>query len=373
MNNRDKNKKIKCVFFVTGLDNGGIENYLLRFLNHERAILEKTFVYCKAGKFGQLEDSFRLIPNVTLIKQRIGYINIIDHIRLYFFFRKVKPTSICDFTGDFSGLILFIGMLSRIPNRISFYRNSSIRYKSNKLKRYYNNLLNRLTLKYSTQLLSNSYAAIDYFFRNNSYAKLKFGVIYNGIDSKKFLLEKKSINEDLNIPKNSFIVGHVGRYNSAKNHNTLIDVAINLCKSNFDIYFILCGNDVKNNLQERVDNENLHSRILLFNNYKNIVEVFNSIHCFYFPSITEGQPNALIEAMISGIPIVASNIPSILETVPKNHHSSLIDPYDIISAQDKIMNIKENNFELINPVTIQKMYNADEQFEKFTKHLIKND
>jgi len=357
---------------VTGLDNGGIENYLLRFLKHEKTTLGNVIVYCKAGKFGQLEDSFRSIPNVTLVKSKIGYFNFIHYIKLYKFMKKVKPTSICDFTGDFAGLILFVGWLSKVSNRISFYRNSSTRYKSNKFKRYYNKLINRLTLKYSTQLLSNSKAAIDYFYPNNTKAKLKFEVIYNGIDSKKFLLEKKSILSDLNIPENGFVVGHVGRYNSAKNHDTLIEVAINLCITDSDIYFILCGNGVKDNLLKRIENENLGSRIFLFNNYKNVIEIYNSIDCFFFPSITEGQPNVLIEAMICGVPVVASNIPSVLETVPLSHHSLLIDPFDKKTAQEKIMDIKNHNFNPIDPTLIIEQYNADVQFKKFTKQLINN-
>lgn len=354
---------------MTGLDNGGIENYLLRFLKHEGTTLGNIVVYCKAGKFGQLEESYRSIKNVKLIKSKIGYFNLFHYVKLYKFMKNEKPVSICDFTGDFAGLILFVGWLANVPNRISFYRNSSIRYKSNNFKRYYNNFINRLTLKYSTQLLSNSKAAIDYFYPNNPKAKSKFEIIHNGIDSRKFLLEKKNLLADLNIPKNSFVVGHVGRYNSAKNHDTLIDVAIDLCNSDSDIYFILCGNGVKDNLFEKIKKKNLGSRIFLFNNYKNVIEIYNSIDCFYFPSITEGQPNALIEAMISGIPIVASNIASILETVPLSHHSSLIEPCDKILAKEKINNIKKHNFTPINSGTIIQKYNADVQFKKFTKFL----
>ena len=47
---------------------------------------------------------------------------------------------------------------------------------------------------------------------------------------------------------------------------------------------------------------------------------------FIFPSYNEGQPNALIEATITGLPIVASNIPSIKETVSEEMNQVLFPP-----------------------------------------------
>ena len=61
---------------------------------------------------------------------------------------------------------------------------------------------------------------------------------------------------------------------------------------------------------------------------------------FYFPSVTEGQPNALIEAMLTGLPVIASNIEPIRETIPESAHDTLLDPLNVHDAVDLISSLK---------------------------------
>src|SRR5690606_15090444 len=68
--------------------------------------------------------------------------------------------------------------------------------------------------------------------------------------------------------------------------------------------------------------------IFLLENRKDIPKVLNAFDLYYFPSITEGQPNALIEAWIKGIPFLASNIKPIKDIVPEELYSYLSNPLD---------------------------------------------
>ena len=95
--------------------------------------------------------------------------------------------------------------------------------------------------------------------------------------------------------------------------------------------------------------------------------------CYFFPSVTEGQPNSLIEAMIMGVPFVASNIEPIKETVPEFvEKECLISPEDVDSAVSKILEIRDNT-ERYDKVLVQKwaieQYNADTQFDLFYSQL----
>ena len=62
---------------------------------------------------------------------------------------------------------------------------------------------------------------------------------------------------------------------------------------------------------------------------KQLPLVYRSLDFFYFPSVTEGQPNALIEAMLSGLPILASDIKPIKEALPPEMDSRLMAPLEI--------------------------------------------
>jgi glycosyltransferase involved in cell wall biosynthesis len=82
---------------------------------------------------------------------------------------------------------------------------------------------------------------------------------------------------------------------------------------------------------------------LLLGYRKDVPRVLKSLDCFLFPSLTEGQPNALIEAMVSEIPIVASDIPSIKECVPSKIADTLKKPLDVQGFKNEILNIFKKN------------------------------
>src|SRR5690625_5429509 len=97
---------------------------------------------------------------------------------------------------------------------------------------------------------------------------------------------------------------------------------------------MMCGSGVKENLLPVIQKKNLEKKIKVFENRDDIPRFLQTLDCYFFPSITEGQPNALIEAMIIGIPSIASNIPSIKETTPSEIHSYLKDPLDAERSEE---------------------------------------
>lgn len=363
--------KLKVAFLVTSLNPGGIEHYLLRFITHYKGEIDAT-VYCKSGKTGTLHEKYKAV-GVKIIPYKLSFFNLISYYKFYKQLKLNTYNSICDFTGNFATLPLLSAKYAGIEKRLVFFRGATNHFKETPFKLFYNFIMNRGLPTVSTTILSNSKAAINHFYpKLHKRNPEKFKIIYNGINVKSFLNTSESLRRELAIPENAFVVGHVGRYNIAKNHKTIIDVAVELCKTNTDTYFILCGKDVVNNLQQKVQVKNATSQIKLLDFRDDVIKVLNSLDCFYFPSITEGQPNALIEAMVVGVPFVASNIPSIKETVPKKLHSQLIPPMDITLAIKKIKEIKnkENSskFKSLGNTTAT-IYNSNVLFGKFYKEL----
>lgn len=323
----------KVVFFVNDLNAGGIENYLLRFLNHYDGELIATVV-CKSAQLGELEGLYREIKHISLVQLKVGYLDPVGYRALYFMLRKEKYDAVVDFTGNFAAFPLLMARLAKIKKRIVFYRGATNHFKDNIYRNAYNNFLNGIVRKSSTAILSNSRAALNFFFKDQK--SEKFEVVYNGIDAARFLNSNKNLRQEFNIPTDAFVVSHVGRFTEAKNHKTIIEVAVQLCKQNEGLYFILCGKNVDVNLSNRVKDENLSDKIILLGYRNDVISVLNSSDVFYFPSLTEGQPNALLEALIAGLPFVASNIDPIKETIPEKFHHFLVDPEDTIAAVNKL-------------------------------------
>lgn len=342
----------KVCFFVTSINSGGIENYLLRFLKHFGSEIEAT-VYCKGGDFGELESRYRSLANMRLIKSEIGYFDSHSYYKLFQFLKREKFHAVCDFTGNFAGLVLFVANLAGIKKRITFYRGSTNHFKETKFRLVYNKMMLYLVKRNATKILSNSKAALDFFYADRDQNDNRFEVIYNGIDAEKFYSNStKFKREDFGIPTDGFVIGHTGRYNSAKNHDTIIKVAEILCAKHEDIYFILCGKDTDVFLSDVISkNDVLKNKVKVLGYRDDVPDILPVFDIYFFPSITEGQPNSLIEAMIVGLPVVASDIQPIIETTPDFLHKELMNPLDADGFCNKIEEYyvsrrkrEENNF-----------------------------
>ena len=360
----------KVLFVVHSLESGGTENYLLRFLDFIKNKKIDPVVLCKFGLGGSLEKKY-LALGIKVVKFKINYFPTISWIKFYFFLKKEKFDVISDFTGNFAGITLTISKLVGIKKRIVFYRKSTNLFKEDLFRLFYNSLLKKLTFKNSTKILSNSDDALNFFYSNKiKKDKNRFMVIRNGLPLTKFnnIINTNQLRKSFNIPKKAFIIGHVGRFHPDKNHETVVNVANKIMKKHHNVYFLLIGRDVKKGLS----NNKVNKRIIFSNERSDIAEVLQIMDAFYFPSISEGQPNALIEAMATRLPFVASDIATIKETVPKNYHKYLVPSNDIYQAEkiltDFINKIPKSSFNQLQQFTFDK-YNHDDRFMEFYNEL----
>lgn len=359
----------KVCFFVTSLNSGGIENYLLRFLKHYPESFDVT-VFCKSGYLGELEEEFRKLERIKIVKRNLGYVNISAYLRLLKYLKKEQIDTVCDFTGNFAGQTLFAAKMARIKNRIAFYRGSTNRFKETKLNLLYNWFVRFLVLNSATEILSNSKFAFANLFNNQD---SRFKVIYNGLnlDFINYESESTDLRSEIEIPQSAFIIGHTGRVHYSKNHATIIDVANILCSKYDDIHFVLAGKNTDTELTSLVDEE-ISNRIHLLGYRSDVSKVLRSFDMYFFPSITEGQPNSLIEAMFFGLPIVASDIEPIRESIPEEFHQYLIPIKSIVGFVEKLEELylyrRTSEFVKLREWA-KEAFDANKQFEKFYTEL----
>ena len=369
--------KMNLAFIVVSLESGGTENYLLRFLKYlleEEPNLDITII-CKGGKTGSLLEEYKKL-GVTIDVFKLGYLNI-KNIKLF----KSKLSNnfdvICDLTGNFAGISMLLAKLNKVPVRIAFYRASTNHFRPSKFNLIYNSLMNKLVKKYATSILSNSIAAFDYFHSSSHKNDDRFKVIKNGVNSTIFSqeLDQNDVRQKYNLPLDTYLVGHVGRLNSAKNFETIFKVAQALKNETIngkEIKFVFCGRETDSKkFKEKLVQHEIEESCICLGQQSKVNEVLQCYDLFYFPSITEGQPNALIEALISGLPFVASNIEAIKESIPASAHECLVSPLDITKSSEKIIETIKNT----NPIRLKDWaineYQAEKRFKEFKDILLK--
>ena len=362
---------MKRILHILGsLNQGGAETYILRYMNFDHD--NEHYVLCHQGITGPLEPEYRKRTKRIITNIRFYYC-FGNYIRFIKFLKKEGIDTI--WNGDGS-IMFFLAKIAGVKNRILFYRTSAREIHNDRfyIRRLYSWLNCNLSAHFATRVLSNSQTALDNFHPNHKYVNSnKYKVIYNGIDCSYISQKTKcQIREMLGIPINAFVVGHSGRLNPAKNHEMIIKTAISLCRQYDDIYFVLMGLNVDTEYQKLIDEEELQDKIRLLGYRKDVMDILQGLDLFFFPSIREGNPNALIEAMVSGIPIVASNINPIIECVPNYLVNQLVSPSDFNKNKEAISCLylhRDKLSDLTCAEWAKKKFDAETQFLMFKKEL----
>ena len=117
---------------------------------------------------------------------------------------------------------------------------------------------------------------------------------------------KEKLCQELNIPSDSILLLSVGELSVRKNQKLVIN-----CLADFDenVHYIICGQGaLKEHFLELAKEKKVDHRLHLLGYCSNIIEIMKSCDIFIFPSLQEGLPVALMEALASGLPCIASDI-----------------------------------------------------------------
>ena len=135
-------------------------------------------------------------------------------------------------------------------------------------------------------------------------------VIRNGIDMQRFLepgVTKQQKRQELGIPENAFVLGHVGRFSDVKNHPFLVEVFREVAKKREDAFLLMVGADATPEIENRLQELGLQNRYRILSDRADVNEILAAMDAFAFPSKYEGLGIALIEAQAAGLRCVASD------------------------------------------------------------------
>lgn len=164
----------------------------------------------------------------------------------------------------------------------------------------------------------------------------KVPIIYNGIDLSK-CKKKKAYNIDHKL---TFL--HIGRFADVKNHKMLIDAFSNYIKKVPDSELLLIGDGpLMEEIKYKVQKLNLTDKIHFLGQKSDVFSYLNLADAFIFPSIYEGMPMTLIEAMGTGLPIIATNVGGIPSMIKNNYNGILVkcEIDDIEKAMERVMDL----------------------------------
>lgn len=189
-----------------------------------------------------------------------------------------------------------------------------------------------------------------------------------GIDIKKFEnieVDRRLKRQELGLRDDEFVILSVGELNKNKNHEIVIRGLATI--KHDKIRYIICGEgDYKEQLENLITELNLEKNVKLLGYRSDIPNIEQIADIFAFPSFREGLPVSLMEAMASGLPVIASKIRGNVDLVKDGINGYLVEPNDVCVWGEKIQYLKDNNSE-------QKIMRKNNQndMKKYDKNVVK--
>jgi len=163
---------------------------------------------------------------------------------------------------------------------------------------------------YANQYCACSLYAGQWLYGSNFYNSGKVNYVKNAIDTDKFFyseINRNMIREELNL-NGKFVIGHIGRFVYAKNHEFLVNIFIEICKLHSNSILLLIGDGPK---KEKIENlikkKKMHDKVIFTGLRTDIPKIMHAMDCFILPSRYEGLPIVVIEAQTSGLPCFISD------------------------------------------------------------------
>lgn len=189
----------------------------------------------------------------------------------------------------------------------------------------------------------------DYYEQHASYLnKNKMNILSNAINisnieqSSKYQLEK--IKKEFNIPSNKIIIGYIGRLVELKGLIPFIKTLVKYKQHFSNCKFLIVGDgDQELELKHLVKELELEELFIFTGFQSNVYPFYQLIDIFFLPSLYEGLPMVLLEAMGSGVPTISMNVGSISEVIETGKSGILIEKGDYSIFIQELINLKDNS------------------------------
>lgn len=210
-------------------------------------------------------------------------------------------------------------------------------------KRFHRVLINRFLLRFTDHFIAVSDTMKNQLLDWYCYPKNKVSTIYNGVDISRFTPPKSKgeAKSSLGLDPNRSVIGMICRLDPDKGHRFFFD-AIKSLEKKYDAQWIVVGDAGGNHshyekiIKDYATKLGLNKTIKFLGYRRDIPQLLAAIDIFVLPTLREGFPVAILEAMSSGCAIVASDFPANLELISDGKNGFITPREDSLALENKI-------------------------------------
>lgn len=318
-------KKTRILFVVNGLAIGGGELKLVELIHELISQYDNRFhpVVCSVGQGGPLEKTFNEMDVRTIVLQKSGKYDISQIWKLIRLMKeeKIQIVHTTLFYADVLGTMA--AAFSGIKPVVSWEAVTQP-YGLKHLLAY------RLASKYFALSVAVSHAIQQKIVEQRKVPEHKTMTIQYGVDLNKYRPGVNSLlRRELKLGKRCRIFGTTARLTEQKGHRYLISAIPSIVRMFPDVHFVFIGDGpLRGELEGLVRQQKMESCVTFLGYRTDVPVLLNSMDVFVLPSLYEGLPNVVLEAMASGKPVVATAVDGTPEAVIDGETGFLVPPKD---------------------------------------------
>ena len=303
---------MRILHVMSALNRGGAETWLLQILRHlDRRKYQIDFLV-HTTEPGAFDEEVRALGARVIPCPKTA-----SPLQYAFTFRRVMRDfgpydCVHSHVHHFTGYVLMLAAMMRVPLRIaqSHSDTRSLDCNSRLKRRIYLSTMEALVRQFSSAGIAVSGQAGECLFPGTWGHDPRWRLCPLGIDFLPFAqaVDSLEVRSRLGIPKDAFVVGHVGRFIETKNHRFIVEIAERTCRLNPNSVFLLVGDGpLKTEIEDTVRKRGLTKHFVFAGVRSDVPRIMKgAMDCFLFPSIYEGLPLLLLEAQAAGLRCVVS-------------------------------------------------------------------
>lgn len=312
------------------LDVGGLENGLVNLVNH---IPEERYRHAILCLTDYTDFRYRIrSPEVqiyALHKQSGKDFGL--YKRAYKLLKRLRPDVV--HTRNLAALeTQALAWFSGVPARVHSEHGWEIYDPDGKRHKY--QLLRRLFIPFIDQYIALSKQLQDYLVDRVGVAGEKIIQIYNGVDSGRFRLRAEPrciLPAEGACEGDSLVIGTVGRMYGVKDQLTLVRAFIRMVKmagtTAERLRLVMVGDGpLRSQAGQLLEEAGVRDRVWLPGMRTDVAELLREFDIFVLPSFAEGISNTILEAMASGLPVVATDVGGNPELVQDGATGRIVPP-----------------------------------------------
>ena len=170
----------------------------------------------------------------------------------------------------------------------------------------------------------------------------------NGVDIQKYRPAGiTDMRNRLNIRDGQIVIGTVARMTKEKGHKVLLDAFQILTKKHRNLTLLLVGDgDLREKLEREVRQNGLQDQVIFTGTRDDVPDLYRIMDIYINSSLTEGMPMSILEAMASGLPVVASDVGEIGRLINESGAGTVVPPSNVealVLAVDEFLQGNQGN------------------------------